>query len=158
MLMKPEQKQEFTRRIINANKSDLVVILYDMFHQDVAEAIDYCSNGNHEGMHSEISGARLVLSELINSLDREYEVANNLYSIYRFVERRLIEADIKKSDIGLYDADRLMSKLGESFKKIAVKDNEPPIMQNVEKVYAGVTYGKGMINETSASINRGMLA
>lgn len=156
--MKDTQKQEFTRRVINANKSELVVILYDMFHQDINDALEYCNTGKHDDMHMEIDNARNILSELINSLDRQYELANNLYRIYRYVERILIEADIKKNEVGLRDADRLMSKLGESFRVVASRDNKPAVYQNADKVYAGVTYGKGMLNENTVSVNRGMLA
>ena len=40
-----------------------------------------------------------------------------------------------------------MQKLGKSFAEIAKQDKSAPIMQNSQKVYAGLTYGKNSLNE-----------
>lgn len=156
--MKAELKQEFTRRITSANKSELIVIMYDMFHQDISEAIEYCLDGNMVDMKNQIRRTRAILSELINALDRQYEIANNLYSIYRFVERQIIESDVKRSVDGLREADRLMSMLGKSFREVAKQDTDKAIMENTESVYAGMTYGRNNLNENSMTLNRGILA
>ena len=156
--MKDIYKQEFTRRITNANRSELLVIMFEMFHQDATDYLEYFEEQNYELMHMEAGKMKGIVSELINTLDRQYEISNNLYSLYRFVERQLIEADVKRSAEGVRQADKIMSKLGESFREVAKQDTSAAVMKNTEKVYAGITYGRDDITESTGAGNRGFLA
>ena len=52
----------------------------------------------------------------------------------------------------------VMGKLKEAFIKVAKQDNSAPVMKNTQQVYAGLTYGKGSLNEvllTGNDSNRG---
>ena len=153
-------KQEYTRRITSANKSDLTVIMMDMFQQYIRDAVSDCDEEKYSDMHSEIGKARRVLSSLISSLNHEYEIAGNLYEIYRFIERELILSDVRREKEGLLRSAGLMNKLRDAFAVIAEQDTDGPIMQNTETVYAGMTYGKGTLSETSSagSMGRGFFA
>lgn len=169
--MTDELKQEFTRRITKANKSEMIVILCDMFDIYVSEAkevLDNFTGGNARYNLSEderkeykeaIRKARAVLLELINSLNREYEIANNLYQLYRYVEKRLIEAQVRVDKAALVNAANIMKRLNESYEKVAKADLSPAIMSNTEDVYAGMTYGRGDLNSNyMAESNRGFFA
>jgi len=157
--MRDELKQSYTRRITSANKSQLVVILYDMFDQYLEDACISVNIAQYDDMHTEIRRARNVLSELIISLDMKYEVSGNLYSVYRYIERLLIKADIKRISEPLGEARRLMSKLGDSFREVAKADTDSPIMKNTEAVFAGITYGRDDVRESALTgSNRGFLA
>jgi len=157
--MRDELKQDYTRRITSANKSQLVVIMYDMFDQYLADAKESINISKFADMHTEIRRARNVLSELIISLDMKYEVSGNLYSVYRYIERLLIKADIKRIAEPIDEAMRLMGKLGDSFREVAKADTDSPIMKNTEAVFAGITYGRDDIRENAITgSNRGFLA
>ena len=156
--MTDEAKQEFTRRITNANKSELVVILFEMFDVYVKDAIKLYDAGDLAGMTAETGKARNVVRELINTLDRKYEVADNLYNIYRYVDRLLIDAEVRRKSDTLPEAAKHMAALGETFKSVASKDTDKPIMENAEPVYAGMTYGAAGVNETGSGTGRGFLA
>lgn len=156
--MKDQFKQEFTRRITCANKTQLVVIMFEMFHQEVNDAVEYCKIGNYANMHAEITRSRNIVSELINSLDMSYNISRNLYAIYRFVEKKLIESDVRREESGLKQADALMLQLHDSFEQVAKLDTDGPMMANSEPVYAGMTYGRDNIIESSGLASRGYLA
>jgi flagellar protein FliS len=51
----------------------------------------------------------------------------------------------------------IMRTVKPTFARIASEDKDPSVMNNVEQVYAGLTYGKGGLNETSVGVssNRG---
>lgn len=154
--MNNAMKQEFTKRITNANKSELIVILCDMFDIYISDAKQAFEDNDLNSFHANIQNGRAVLSELINSLDRSYEVANNIYSLYRYIERLLIEADIRNEKTPLIPARNILLKLNESYASISLLDPSPAVMQNTETVFAGMTYGKDSINESSYSkANRG---
>ena len=169
--MTNERKQEFTLRITQANKSETVVILYDMFqayledaglaagkNADSADPSDVRDAMDEAAFHKAIRQARAVLSELIESLHMEYEIAQNLYRIYRYVERLLIRADVRLDVIPLKEASRFMKKLGEAYKTVSKEDTSPAIMENTDAVYAGMTYGKTELHESNTVTNRGFLA
>lgn len=154
--MTNEKKQEFTLRITQANKSELVVILYDMFQAYLEDA----EQSEGEEFHSAISHARAVLNELIESLDMEYEIAKNLYQIYRYVERLLIQSDVRLDKEPLKEVSGHMSQLRNAYDTVSKEDASPSIMENTDVVYAGMTYGRSNLNENNAgdASKRGFLA
>ena len=56
--MDKEKKQEFTVRITNANRSQLVVILYDMILVYIEDAKVFLKDGNHEQFCIEVKKAQ----------------------------------------------------------------------------------------------------
>ena len=92
-------------------------------------------------------------------LDYRYAISRNLLSLYEFVQRRLVSSDIGGEDRGLDDAAKVISGLRESYAKIAAQDESGAVMENSQNVYAGLTYGKGTLNENiEGSANRGFMA
>lgn len=156
--MTDEKKQEFTRRISQANKSELVVILYEIFFYYIEEA--KAKEAEKENFHKIIGYAQDVLNELIASLNMEQELAKSILQVYLFVSGSLGLARGKGKAQPLLDADRLMKKLYETYKEDAKNDTSGPVMGNSQTVYAGLTYGKNDLNESyqTQDINRGFFA
>lgn len=156
--MTNDKKQEYTRRITNANISELTVILCDMF-------IDYCQDANCELKANNISGykenilkARRVLSELIQSLDRSLEISGYVYELYRYVERMLIKADIRFDEECVIQSIGIIKRLNDAYREISQKDESDSLMSNAEEVYAGMTYGRYDVSSQTVPSNRGFFA
>ena len=79
--MTKELKQQFTLRISQANKSQLVVILYEMMITYLDEAKEAYDRQDRAGFREGIRKSRGCLMELMSSLHFEYEVASNLLSL-----------------------------------------------------------------------------
>ena len=157
--MTDEKKKEYTRRISQANKSGLVVILYELFFEYTNEAEQLFSQNDKKGFSKAIFRAHDCLNELIASLNMEMELAGNLLQIYMFISGQLGYANGKKDAAPLKDVNRLMKKLYETYKKDSENDTSLPVMQSAQVVYAGLTYGKDDINESYMKDgNRGFLA
>ena len=46
-------------------------------------------------------------------------------------------------------AEKVLRKLGDSFREVAKTDESKPVMENTQRVYAGITYGRGLdLDET----------
>ena len=61
----------------------------------------------------------------------------------------------------LNDVEMVISKLRAGFDGIKDHDTKGAVMQNVQQVYAGLTYGKGKLNESYYNLqdyNRGFKA
>lgn len=145
--MDKEKKQEFTVRITNANRSELVVILYDMILAYIDEAKTFLKNGNQEQFHEELKKAQDCVKELISALDKQYEIASELARLYLYVNRTLTRVMIKPEEELIVSAENVIKGLRESFEQIAKQDDSPVLMGNAQEIYAGLTYGKNSLNE-----------
>ena len=71
--MDRQLKQQFTLRITQANKTELCVILYEMFMTYCSDAICNQEQGDLKEFRLNIQRARGCLKELMGSLHFEYE-------------------------------------------------------------------------------------
>ena len=147
-------------RISQANSSRLVEIVYDMFLSYTKEAL--AQDAKSEGYHRSISHARGCLSELIDSLHMESEgaaLARNYNSLYRFAEKQLILADLRRDPELLKEPLSIMQRLRDAWSEVAKQDRSAPLMKNTDVVYAGMTYGKHdvMTGSSAPGTNRGYL-
>ena len=148
--MTKERIQEYTLKITNASATDLIVILYDMAVEYIDAAKECFAANDHEGAKIQCTNAGRVLGDLITSLDFTYEISFPLFRIYEFISREVSMCVIKNDGSALNDCTRLLLELKESFEKISKQDESGPVMTNSQTVYAGLTYGKGTLNESTA--------
>lgn len=148
--MNSEKKQEFTARITNANRSELVVILYDMIFTYIEDAENFHLQDEKKLCVEELEKARECVKELITALDMQYEISAELSKLYLFVSRSLTRCIVKYDEELLQSVKRIMDKLREGFREVAKTDDSPVLMKNTQEIYAGLTYGKNSLNENLA--------
>ena len=154
--MTKEQKQEYTLRITKANRSQLIVIVYELALSYLDTAIMAFDEGDQETFKNNASYAGKCVGDLLEALDFNYEPSYPLMRIYVFISKEISLAPIRKDKEGLVNARRLLAKLKKSFDDIAAQDDSAPLMSNTQEVYAGLTYGKGSLNESvDSASNRG---
>ena len=147
--MKAESVKIFTRRITSANKSEIIVIIYDIIEEHLALAKKALAEGDRETYRNEIKQAISFVKELLVSLDMNYEVSKNLASLYIYVSRCLNFALVSGKKEEIEAAEKVLRKLGDSFREVAKTDESKPVMENTQRVYAGITYGRGLdLDET----------
>ena len=160
--MKAESVKIFTRRITSANKSEIIVIIYDIIEENLTLAKEALDKGDRPAFRNEIKQAVSFVKELLVSLDMSYEVSKNLASLYIYVSRCLNFALVSGKKEEIEAAEKVLRKLGESFREVAKTDESKPVMENTQRVYAGITYGRGLdLDETlvaSAMESRGFRA
>lgn len=157
--MKNELKQELTRRLCECNNGGLVLVMYDIyfgFSDDVKAAL---ALNDRAALKKAVADVQAALDELIGALDFKYPLAGQLYPLYSYC-KRLFSTVLYALDVSLVDeADSIMKKLRSSFETVAAGDKSAPLMDNAQKVYAGMTYGKGRLTESFINDdNRGFLA
>ena len=155
--MTREKKQEFTLRITQANKTGLVVILYDMTLTFLEDAVMEFDKGNIMEYKKNIDGAKKCLDELLASLHSAYDISESLRGLYYFYKRELTSGAVQQKKEFVLPVMEMIKELKESYEKVASQDSSPPLMQNTQTVYAGLTYGKRSLNVNLADqgINRG---
>lgn len=158
--MTNELKQQFTLRIANANKTDLIVVLYDMILAYVDDAREAHLMDDKEAFKEAIRKIRNCLQELIASLHFEYEVAANLLSLYIYANRELVRATVHYDDEVLEHVESVIIKLRDAYYEVAMINHDEPLMRNTQPVYSGLTYNRSLRNESvvASEINRGLFA
>jgi flagellar protein FliS len=158
--MQKELKQDFTRRLSQCNRGEMIVIIYDIYFAYAEDAKMAYEQGLHEAYKGAVHKAQSVLNELIQSLDFSYELSKNLYKLYMYSRNCLSRALYENKLDGIMDAEHVMRGLYTSFEEVAKLDKSEPLMHNAQQVYAGMTYGRKSLNEnlSDEDSNRGFLA
>lgn len=154
--MTKEKINEYTLKITQSSKTQLIVVLYELAQEYICEAKKAHANNNHDNYRTECTNAVRVIQDLIDSLDFSYEISMPLYRIYEYMTREISMAVIRNKTEGLDAVDRYLNSLKSSFETVAKQDTGGPLMGNTQSVYAGLTYGRGVLNENiSGDGNRG---
>ena len=146
-IMNKDSIQAYSKRIAQANRSELVVITYEIIIENIKIAQE--SFLDKQEFAGALEKAQNFLKELMVSLDFEYKISYELMSLYIFVNKMLIESKQKDSIENLPRIQKIMEDLLSSFQEVSRQDNSAPLMQNAQKVYAGLTYGRNDVNETA---------
>lgn len=158
--MTKECKQQFTLRITQANKTELIVILYEMILEYIKEAKAALASQEISAFREALRKVRGCLRELNLSLNLDYELAGRLLSLYMYCNRELTKADIRKEEEPIEHVSMVITKLLEAYRELAKQDTSGAVMQNSQAVYAGLTYDKNSLSENMADqgSNRGFRA
>lgn len=157
--MTKEQKQDFTRRITQANRSGLVLIKFEMLFVYLDDVCTAFEKDDQQSMTNSIHYADAILKSFQETLDFSHEIAGRLYALYDFHRRQLAKALMRHSLKELEQSRKMLQQLYEAFAESAKQDTSKPLMQNAQQVYAGYTYGKNDLNESyDIQASRGFLA
>lgn len=141
--------KEFQNRIVNASSSDLVIINYEMLMAELDEATLKFETGDELGFAKCMKQATRLLRELSDNLDFRYDISKDLMSLYIFINKKFIDASLKQSIRPIEAAKDVLNVLLLGWQEAAKADNNKgPLIKNGQQVYAGLTYGKGTLNET----------
>jgi len=155
--MTRELKQEYTLRITQANKTQLITILYEMALLYVDEAEDALDVDNKAEFKNAVRKIRGCVDELTASLHLEYELAQNLLQLYLYVNSELVKASAHYGKENLEHIRLVIGQLHQAYRKIEGQDTSGPVMGNTQSVYAGLTYGRNTLTEniSDSAANRG---
>lgn len=159
--MTQEQIQTYTLRVSQASPCELVVIMYDIILDDIKNAKEAKAAGDEKQYQADLVHAGKFVNELMDALDFSEPISFRLMSLYIYVNKMLIKARVSRKWDSLNDVEMVIEKLRVGFEGIKDQDTTGPVMQNVQQVYAGLTYGKGKLNETylnAQDYNRGFNA
>lgn len=159
--MDKEVAKTFATRVSQATRTELVVITYEIILWDIHSATENFNKGNEASFIQDIKHGQKFINELMGSLDYQYDISKNLLNLYVYVNKCFVDAMHKKSIEELSSAKEVLEILLEGFKEIRKEDKYGTVMTNTGQLYAGLTYGKGVLNETYVDPNqqnRGFLA
>ena len=146
--MNKDKISAFTLKIASSNGLGLISILYDIYEEYETDALDNFEAGQVDEAIAALKKCATVVGHLQKDLNFNYKVSGNLYALYDYVQRNVSKFIYKANSEGLIEAKKVMDELGDAFEQIAKEDTSAPLMQNIQSVVAGMTYGKGSLNES----------
>lgn len=158
--MTKERIQDFTVRISQANKTEMIAILYDI-------AVEYCNSAlaaleidDKMLYRIELGRVRSTLKELMNSVNTSTELGMTLMRLYIFQKQQLTKAYMDFDKIAITHVLGIFEKLGKAYEELSKQDSSDPVMDNVENVYSGFVYNKNRMVESvlDRDMSRGYLA
>ncbi len=146
--MTKEKKQEFTLRISQANRTEMMVILYDILLVYLQDALQAKKDEGFTEFFAAIANGRNCLNELMDSVHIEQAPAAGFFQIYSFLDLQLARTLSSGSTKEIHDVVEIIEKMQKTYLEVSKQDQSSSVMGNAENVYAGLTYGKGMLNES----------
>jgi len=146
--MTAEQKKEFTRKISQANSSELIVILYDIALVYVKESIRFMEADDGQNAKIQADFAKRCIEEMMLNLHFEYDLATVLHRIYLSMKKSLREGILENKKEKLVSVRENLTSLRNAYAQIVKQDTSAPVMGHTQTVVAGLTYGKHSLNES----------
>ncbi len=153
--MKKELIQEFSMRVTQASRSELIVIMYEIILSDIQSAKEAYAENDIATYEKELAHAGRFVNELMGALDYSVGLSYHLMSLYIYASSELTAAKVRRQPELLDSVTEVFEKLLVGYKKVSEEDVSGPVMKNTQQVYAGLTYGKGTLNEMYVNLDEG---
>jgi flagellar secretion chaperone FliS len=110
-------------RVTGAEPVELVRLLYQAATGAVRDARRHLAAGEIAARSRAISKAYAIIAELAGSLDRQRggALAARLAQLYDYIERRLLDANLRQADVPLAEVLGLLATLGEAWDGVAAE-------------------------------------
>ncbi|MGM0607899.1 MAG: flagellar export chaperone FliS [Candidatus Muiribacteriota bacterium] len=119
-------------QIATASEGQLILMLYDGALRFLSQASSAVEEKDTEKSHNLITKSRKIVLELMFSLDMDKggEISQNLYNLYFFINKQLIQANLKKDKDIINECYQLLKELRDTWKQVIEKDRKEKIEKN----------------------------
>ena len=111
-------------KVLTATPAEVTLMLYEGAIKFCNIAIMAIENNEMEKAHNNIMKTQRIIEEFRNTLDRQYEVAEDFDRIYVYVLRRLFEANVRKDKEILAEVNGHLRSLRDTWKEVMKKCNK----------------------------------
>ncbi|MCI5824846.1 MAG: flagellar export chaperone FliS [Candidatus Gastranaerophilales bacterium] len=121
-------------QIETSSPEQILILLYDGAIKFLNQAKIGIQNKDIELTHNNLTKAQNIISELRNTLDMEIggDLANNLYALYNYFNRRLVQANIKKEIEPVDEVLEHLRGLRDTWKQAIIKKREEEKLSSQE--------------------------
>ena len=139
----------YTARISSASSAQLCVITYEILLERVDQAIS-CDEHDAE-FAAAVEKARQALQTLMSALDMDNDISKQLFPLYVFADKLLVQAYFARDRQSLHDARKIFEPLLTAYREAESADVPENVKQAVlrpsQQLYAGLTYTGGKLDE-----------
>jgi flagellar protein FliS len=126
--MMPQGYQQYQRtQTQTASPGELIVMMYGGAIKFLTVARQKIETGDTEGAHKSLVRAQEIILELMISVDTGVgPVARNLFDLYEFMHRHLVEANVKKNAAMVDEVVSLLRELLQAWEQAIAADKQQP--------------------------------
>nr|WP_315362279.1 flagellar export chaperone FliS [Cytobacillus firmus] len=111
--------QSYQQNSVNtASPGELTLMLYNGCLKFIHQAKKAIEEKNIEMKNTNIQKAQSIIQELMVTLNMDIEVSKNMMSLYDFMNRRLMEANIKNDASILAEVEGLVTEFRDTWKEV----------------------------------------
>ncbi|MED0658189.1 flagellar export chaperone FliS [Anoxybacillus ayderensis] len=115
--MNPYQSYQ-TNAVQTASPGELTLMLYNGCLKFIAQAKKAIEEKDIEARNTNLLKAQKIIQELMVTLNMEYEVAKSMMTMYDYMYRRLVEANIKSDITILEEVEGYVKEFRDTWKQV----------------------------------------
>lgn len=106
----------YARTQVNtAHPGELTLMLYNGCLKFMKQAREHLENNNIEARNTNIKRTLDIIEELQSTLNMQYDISRNLFSLYAFIKDKLIEANMRMNKESLQIAYNMVEELRDTW-------------------------------------------
>jgi flagellar protein FliS len=114
MILQP-QNSYMNTKIQTSSPGELTLMLYNGCIRFTKQAINCMNQRDYEGKHTNFIKAQNIIDELQSTLNMDYELSHQLNSLYLFISKKLMEANVKRDQIAAEECIGLVTELRDTW-------------------------------------------
>jgi flagellar secretion chaperone FliS len=104
--------------VTTASPGELTLMLYNGCLKFILQAKKAIADKNIEAKNTNIQKAQNIIRELMVTLNMDLEVSENMMSLYDYMNRQLIEANLKSDTAILDEVESLVTEFRDTWKEV----------------------------------------
>lgn len=109
------------QQIMTASPEELTLMLYNGAILYITESIKYLEQNELEKSHNANLRTQDIIKEFMSTLDMNYEISQNLFSLYEYMNYRLMQGNMKKDKLQLEEVKGMLLELRDTWKEAMKK-------------------------------------
>jgi len=105
--------------VLTAGPVDLIIMLYDALKKNIVLGKRGIVKKDIPGAHKYLMKAQMIITELINSLDMNYQISEELLDLYEFALKSLESANMHKDPEPLDPVIEMVDSIRDAWKEIS---------------------------------------
>lgn len=116
MACNPYQKYQ-EQAVSTMTQGELLVKLYETCSKRLNAGVYYIEQGDYALANENLQKGQRILNHLTRTLDFNYEISNNLASLYEYFVHQIIRGNVKKDAELIKEVIPMIDSLGATFKE-----------------------------------------
>ncbi|MBM7649376.1 flagellar protein FliS [Bacillus ectoiniformans] len=110
--------------VTTASPGELTLMLFNGCLKFIHQAKKAINEKNIEAKNTNIQKSQAIVQELMVTLNLDIEVSENMLSLYDYMNRRLMEANIKNDNEILSEVEGLVTEFRDTWKQVIQKNRQ----------------------------------
>ena len=116
MALNPYQRYQ-QQSVSTMTQGELLNLLYETCSKRLNAGVMYIEEKRYDLANENLQKAQKIISYLDSTLDRKYEISENLSALYDFFNRQIIDGNIHKDVKVIKEIIPMIDDLGKTFKQ-----------------------------------------